>query len=227
MLHNFKLIDPDKVTDYEQSDAQLQMFLLFAIFVAGKTAKIMAPKTHNFIKGCHLWKDECRYLTPFQTIILMISCDILRDELERQKIGKYNVLQRCLKELVTANLDLKTCTVEQLESVYGIGLKTSRFFVMHSRRNQRYAALDTHILRWLRDMGYPDIPQKTPSSSKSYRRIEGIYLAQAELRGEDPTEMDLKIWRHYSKGNKLPWPMLTQMKKRTRRFNSGYLPGNW
>lgn len=72
-------------------------------------------------------------------------------------------------------------------------MKTSRFFVMHTRRNAtEYACLDTHILRWLGNKGH-EVPKTTPSGQK-YLDLEKLFLDYANDMGMMPATLDLQIW---------------------------------
>jgi len=82
--------------------------------------------------------------------------------------------------------------VKELECVKGIGMKTSRFFVMHTRKNQYYACLDTHILQWLGSKGH-NVPKTTPSSAK-YLELEKVFLDYAKEMNMLPADLDLQIW---------------------------------
>jgi thermostable 8-oxoguanine DNA glycosylase len=82
--------------------------------------------------------------------------------------------------------------VELLQCVKGIGMKTARFFVMHTRAHQMYACLDTHILAWLGDKGH-DVPKSTPQGKK-YLELEKIFLDYCIEMDMMPADLDLKIW---------------------------------
>ena len=73
-------------------------------------------------------------------------------------------------------------------------MKTSRFFVMHSRRSNAYdyACLDTHILRWLGSKGH-EVPKTTPSGAK-YLELEKLFLDYANKMNMLPAVLDLQIW---------------------------------
>jgi hypothetical protein len=92
---------------------------------------------------------------------------------------------------------LEWTEVELLECIKGIGMKTARFFVMHSRPNQQLACLDTHILAWLKDKGH-DVPKTTPSGKK-YLELETIFLAYCKRMSKLPADLDLEIWNERSK----------------------------
>ena len=182
------MIDPDKITNYNRTEEELQCFILFAIMVAGKKAKMMAPKLDHFL----FVNDK---LTPFEFIRMLIDNGVLYGALLHSKIGKYKLLLQSLPQLVNSGLDLHTCTIEDLEKIKGIGPKSSRFFILHSRPNQRIACLDVWILKYLKSLGYK-VPKQTPSGKK-YLEIEKIYLKICDDNGYDPAEFDLFLWKNF------------------------------
>ena len=54
------------------------------------------------------------------------------------------------------------------------------------------AALDTHILSWLRERGH-DAPKSTPTGAK-YAELEQVFLGYCAAAGRGVAEMDLEIW---------------------------------
>ena len=179
------MIDPHNVTDFSRSKEQLEEFLIFCICVAGKTATVMAKKVEDFLFHSPESTDY-----PFLTIQKMILSQTLFNNLRRAKLGKYNLLQKSFRELLKADLDLSTCSVEDLEAIPGVGRKTSRFFVVHTRPNQNYAILDTHVLKWLDTIGYT-LPKQIASD---YLTVEKHFLAEAKARNMTVADLDLKIW---------------------------------
>ncbi len=91
---------------------------------------------------------------------------------------------------------MRTCSVDDLENIYGLGRKTSRCFLIHTRKNARVAGLDVHILKFLRDQGI-DAPISTPSSRKKYLELEKTFIEFADKAGKPIAEYDLAIWRKY------------------------------
>ena len=129
----------------------------------------------------------------------MIDRNILLDELQRVKLGKYSVLVKGYTEIVKNKINVFTCTITDLEVITGIGMKTSRFFLLHSRPEQQIAVLDTHILKYLREeLEYENIPTSTPTGKK-YIELEQIFIKEANLSGLSIADFDLKIWKSYSK----------------------------
>ena len=186
------MIDPVHITNFNQTDEQLEEVLLFWVLVAGKTASIISKaleKILNSLKGS----------TPFEKI-RGVGKNNLPKLLKDHGIGCYSIKARALWELVNSNLNLRTCSVDDLEKIYGIGSKTSRCFLIHSRPNMRYAALDTHILKYLRDSGRI-VPKATPSNKKLYRKFEQIFLEDALYYGYSVAEFDLALWNKYAKTN--------------------------
>ena len=114
--------------------------------------------------------------------------------MKRFGFGCYQLKARGFLGLAESGLDLRTCAIEDLEAIPGIGLKTSRFFVMHTRRNAQISCLDVHILSWMRRRGYANIPEQTPSSKKRYLDIERKFLTLANEMQVSPSKLDLYIW---------------------------------
>ena len=190
-----KKINPKKITDFNRSQADLELFAVFAVCVAGKKAQQTADKVNEHFRDV---QTPTKQLTPFETIKSLIGANIFGGYLQHARFGQYKRIYRALRDLAESSLDLKTCSVEDLEAIHGIGPKTSRFIIMHSRPNQRLATLDTHILRWMRDQGI-ETPKATPQSKKLYKELEDKFLTLCDKCAILPSQLDLKIWKKYSK----------------------------
>lgn len=198
------MIDPTNVTNYERTEEELQEFLLFCIAVAGKTASQIKVALERFLnKGrayMALWdvrQDAKNGWSPF-FIIHRIDLGGRFDEcLIQSKLGQHDKLRRAFREIAVAPVNLRTCSVQELETIHGIGPKTSRFFVLHSRKNAKVACLDTHVLKWLAEQGCK-VPKGRPVG-KEYLRLEKEFLRLAKELKRDPAELDLAIWNEYSK----------------------------
>lgn len=182
------MVDLTKVTNFKRTQVELEEFWLVAICVAGKNGTKQAIKVHYLLA-------EQAGNTPFEKIRKMIGEGKLLKHLQFIKMGQYKRIEQAFRE--SLNLDLKKSTLEDLMRIYGVGNKTSRFFLLHSRANCEYVVLDTHILRFLRDKcGLKNIPKSTPNNWKQYITIETI--AREAIRTKFPqdsmAEADLKIW---------------------------------
>jgi len=93
---------------------------------------------------------------------------------------------------------LRTVPVETLKKYPGIGDKTARFFVMHSREDTEVATLDTHVLSWMDENLDVDVHPDGPRSTREYERLEHHFLNEAERRGRHPAHLDLEIWNSKS-----------------------------
>jgi len=113
-------------------------------------------------------------------------------------IGNHTMKSRTFMELAHSNLDLKNCTIDDLSKIHGIGPKTARAFLVHTRPNQRYAVVDTHLLKFLRDQGIM-APKSTPPEGPQYQRLEKAFLDICDKYSLDAAHLDLTIWNHYRK----------------------------
>lgn len=192
------MIDPRDVTKYDRDDYELEEFMLFCIIVASKIASIQARKLDKFINLFNPVTIQLkRVFTPFGLIRNLNREKKLEEALKKVRLSPYKKLIRCFSEISEADLNLRNCKVQDLEKIYGIGPKTARYFIMHSRKGQRIATLDRHILQWLRELGH-DVPKSTPTSTK-YKKIEALFLKEADQREMLPEELDLQIWKQKQK----------------------------
>lgn len=187
---------------------ELEYRILYSIVVAGKSAQFAENAMRSFL-ACTLSTDY----TPFGAIRLMVAEKMLGACIRASRMGNYGKLEKSFAELVAANLDLRTCSPEQLEAIHGIGPKTSRFFIIWTRPDAQHAALDTHVLKWLRFIGHA-APKSTPSKS-TYAQFERIVLDEAAARGMTARELDSAIWDWCSRGGHLSgdWPANLQPRR--------------
>ena len=189
------MINPAEVTNYNRTQSELQEFILFCINVAGKKSSIEAPKLEIFIQRA---KDITKESTPFNCIKKLIKLGRLNEIMHWAKLSPY--AQRYNSYVAVSKIkDLQTVTLNRLLQVPGIGLKTARFFLSHSREDFDEPMLDTHILQFLRDQGYTDAPKSTPSNENTYYYFANIFKNIARQLGKSVTDLDLQIWKQYSK----------------------------
>lgn len=197
-------IDPKAITNYSRSDADLERFWTFCVLVAGKNADWAAHKVGQLYQHA-----DSQGLTPFQ--YLRENEHSLHNVLVANRVGQYGRIEAALRD--SMRLDLRTCGVEDLEGCFGVGPKTARFFLLHSRPDVEVAVLDVHILRWMRqtlnDTGWPD---RTPSQP-AYGRLERvcINLMRSSFPGCTLAQADLLVWCLMSgrlEGEEFPRPKL-------------------
>jgi len=191
------MITPSTITNFNRTEFELEEFLLFSIMVAGKNANQTAKKLDSFLFV------TMGLMSPLSWVehLLKLENDISTSKplmvcMQNHKLGQYGRLYKAFKGIAQFKDKLKDVTVQELENIHGIGAKTARFFVLHSRPNQELAVLDTHILRWLRDQGVK-APKATPNGKK-YQELENIFLQLAKEKGISPADLDLQIWKEYS-----------------------------
>lgn len=216
-------IDPSKITDFNRTQAQLEEMALFATLAAGKPARFMAKALDAFLTdAAFVYGSE---ISPFELVRVLIGNDRLRPLLEKHRIGQYTRITRCWDELtgfdvskstpgaflrITNRVDLRDAA--SLEKVYGIGMKTARFIIVHSVKGALYAVLDTHVIKELRQLGYPievkerEVDGKTisyvPLDRTHYLIYESYVLEQARKTGLTPAEWDLKTWNKWTRAPK-------------------------
>ena len=125
----------------------------------------------------------------------MVSSGTLTANLQASRLGQYNRLTKGFQESLA--LDLRTATVSDLTAITGVGDKTARYFLLHTRANQNIAVLDRHVLRHLGILGHK-VPEGTPSGKK-YLELEKIFLQEAQNNKMTPADYDLMLWNQYSK----------------------------
>jgi thermostable 8-oxoguanine DNA glycosylase len=184
------MIDPIHITDYERGEASLEELLLFCIAVAGKNAIMTANSLEKLLKyGRKNWKDG----HPFEVIRAANKTDNLAEVMKNVGFGCYNLKSKGFMQAAKSGLNLKKCSVDELEALYGVGMKTARFFILHTRKNARVACLDTHVLNWLSYYTGYSVPETTPSRKK-YLELEKVFLKIADVMNISPADLDLKIW---------------------------------
>jgi len=174
---------------WRDRQAELQTKLIYAIVVAGKSARF-ANEAMQRLKD-EVDSDAGELLFDF--LNRKREAGELRKTLEQHRTGNYTKLEKAIGELLEEAFDLDEVTPEDLERIHGIGPKTARFFIVWTRPAERYAVLDVHVLRWMADQGYR-VPHSTPQSPQHYRRIEGWFLEEAAKRRLTPRQLDLEIW---------------------------------
>lgn len=199
------MINPYSITNFNRTDYELQEFLLFCIVVAGKTAHIQADKLDYFLNDSKnalksFYSDELLHnIKPFDIISLLNENNILLLQIIKAKLGQYNKIYKAFQCIsnIKNKINLKECTTEELEKIPGVGLKTSRFFILHSRNTTSIAVLDVHILKFLKSLGH-DVPKTTPNKKKYYF-LEQKFLDYCRNENIHPAEADLDIWKSYAR----------------------------
>ena len=188
------MVDPIYLTNYTRSDVELEEVLLFSVLVAGKNAITTSKRLDVFLKKVHE-KLNIKTFCPF-CILRQFSENEIASLLKESGIGCYNSKAKSIYQIVNVDLDLRKCTVDDLEKIYGIGCKTSRMFKLHTVPDVNFAVLDVHILRYMADLGI-DVPKTTPTGKK-YKELEIKFLELVKKSDKTAAELDLFIWREYS-----------------------------
>ncbi len=224
------IIDPNNITNLHREDWELEVFLIFAIAVAGRKSSVIAQKINEmFSFECYpsnppdeifpVQKDAAQrmhemlhdqHMTPLGAINRLQQDGMLGSFLELHRLGQYTRIGKCLKEISSLRGGIHLISkvdVQKLESYSGIGPKTARFFMLHCFPDERLAVLDTHILSWMADMvelslqrPTGTVPRTTPQTPSTYAFWELIWLGYCYKNRLDPADLDLSIWKSGSHG---------------------------
>ena len=195
------MIDPYKITNYNRNQYELEEFLLFCIVVAGKTAYIQAQKLNDFLVSVNTRLYMPENINPFQSLKSAEQHGILMEEIQKAKLGQYKKIYAGFKYISNCQLDLRKTTTEQLEVIPGVGMKSSRFFLLHSDQifKNKIAILDTHILKFIKENIDHRAPKSTPTIRVTYKYWEDIFLYWCELNNKNVADFDLEVWKSYAR----------------------------
>ena len=195
------MIDPYNITNYNRTQNELEEFLLFCIVVAGKTAYIQAQKLNEFLSSVNTRLMMPENINPFQTLKSADQHGILFEEIKKAKLGQYKKINSGFKYIVEKEYNLNRMTPDILEKIPGVGMKTSRFFLLHSDifYKDKIAVLDTHILKFIKENIDERAPKSTPVIPLTYRYLEDLFLKWCGNMNKDTSEFDLETWKSYAR----------------------------
>jgi thermostable 8-oxoguanine DNA glycosylase len=195
------MIDPYSITKYNRTKNELEEFLLFCIVVAGKTAYIQSRKLDEFLVSVNKRLMIPEHVNPFQSLKSAQQNGILMEEIQKAKLGQYKKIYAGFKYISEQEYDLKTMTPKSLECVPGVGMKTSRFFLLHSDKfyKDKIAVLDTHILKFIKENIDDRAPKSTPTISLTYRFWESMFLQWCQSNNKNVADFDLEVWKSYAR----------------------------
>ena len=196
-----RMIDPYNITDYSRKRGELEEFLLFCIVVAGKTAYIQAQKLEDFLKSVNARLMIPESSSPFQILKSANQHGILMEEILRAKLGQYKKIYNGFKYITEREYDLTRMTPEELELIPGVGMKTSRFFLLHSDKTykDKIAIIDTHILKFIKENIDIRAPKSTPTIRVTYKYWEDRFLYWCESNNKNVADFDLEVWKSYAR----------------------------
>jgi len=194
-------VDPYNITNYDRTKHELECFLLFCIVVAGKTAYIQARKLDEFLTSINIRLMMPKHIGPFQSLLSADQHGILMEEIQKAKLGQYKKIYKGFKYITENEYDLTRMTPEQLELIPGVGMKTSRFFLLHSdiKYKDNIAILDTHILKFIKENIDNRAPKSTPTIRVTYKYWEDLFLYWCEVNNKNVADFDLEVWKSYAR----------------------------
>ena len=194
-------VDPYNITKYNRTEAELECFLLFCIVVAGKTAYIQARKLDEFLTSVNKRLMMPEHVNPFQSLKSAEQHGILMEEILKAKLGQYKKIYNGFKYITEREYNLNRMTPQLLECIPGVGMKTSRFFLLHSDKfyKDKIAILDTHILKFIKENIDDKAPKSTPTIKVTYKYWEDVFLYWCECNNKNVADFDLEVWKSYAR----------------------------
>lgn len=196
--------DFSDIGDARASKRDAQWWLLYAILVANKPAEITRKKLDEFLSGYE------SHWSPFDIVgalaaVGQVGNSHLTDVLRRVRTGQYTRIEAAFRDVAVklppvAGEDPRNWSLETLESIPGVGPKTARWFYLLVNPGAPVAALDTHVLKFLRDNGVEGVPKATPARGRTYRRLEAEFVAHAQRLGLNARDLDFFAWSIYRNG---------------------------
>ena len=195
------MINPYQITNYNRRSSELEEFLLFCIVVAGKTAYIQAQKLEDFLVSVNKRLMMPENINPFQTLKSAEQHGILMEEILKAKLGQYKKIYSGFKYICSNQYDLNKMTPELLEKIPGVGMKTSRFFLLHSDSfySNKIAILDTHILKFIKENIDDKAPKSTPTIRVTYKYWDDRFLFWCEQNNKNVADFDLEVWKSFAR----------------------------
>jgi thermostable 8-oxoguanine DNA glycosylase len=195
------MINPYSITNYNRTVPELEEFILFCIVVAGKTAYIQARKLDEFLLSVKARLMMPEQVSPFQIIKSAEQHGILFEEIKKAKLGQYKKINSAFKYISEKEYNLNRMTPKILEEIPGVGMKTSRFFLLHSDifYKDKIAILDTHILKFIKENIDERAPKSTPVIPITYKYWEDLFLHWCETNNKNVADFDLEVWKSYAR----------------------------
>jgi thermostable 8-oxoguanine DNA glycosylase len=179
--------------------------LLFCIVVAGKTAYIQAQKLNDFLVSVNTRLMMPENINPFQSLKSAEQHGILFEEIKKAKLGQYKKIYSGFKFITQIDYNLSKMTPQILEKIPGIGMKSSRFFLLHSDTfyKDKIAILDTHILKFIKENIDDKAPKSTPVIPITYIFWEDMFLSWCRKNNKNVADFDLEVWKSYARVAKI------------------------
>lgn len=201
------MIDPlkfESIGSASESFTNAQYWLLFAVMVANKSADQTRDKLLKLLT-LPILPDR----TPFEKLDSLYRMCKLLWALQQVRSGQYTRICRAFQDIrdksisTATSADPRLWSLEELEGIRGIGPKTARWFYLLVHPTAKVAALDTHVLKFLRDQGESNVPKSTPPKGNVYKSLEARFLAWADKLGLPPRDMDFMVWTIYRNKGKI------------------------
>lgn len=174
-------IEPSRLTNFNRTEHEWELLLIFSVAVAGKNAKTTAKAIDRLFDGLNV-----PIASPKQIVARWFAIGgypLVIRKLQLARTGNYQRLGLFLNELVERHGDLRTISISELSAFHGISHKTAHMIILHSRPDQQLAVIDTHVLKFLRDkLRLKKLPKSSPSSHVRYVELQSKLISWIDFR---------------------------------------------
>lgn len=164
---------PNAYKNFRRTDSQLEEFYIFCISLDNKNHNIHNTTVKKFLTPAYQ-----KQLTPFEYIEFLYLKGMLQSLVRDARLGKYKRISEIL--IKSLNINLKRCSVEQLERIPSITPYTARLFITNTQHSD-HILLNLEILNDLYEHGLIDYkPKAVPDLPSRYAELEKIVIDNLE-----------------------------------------------
>lgn len=168
--------------------AELEKLAVFAVCVAGKSARTTLPKVSAIFQNI---PD-----TPLNHLRKLVKDKTLHAELQQRKMGQYTRISAALTQMSKLPDDWQWY---HLLDVRGVGYKTAKLVQLYTWPGGECACIDRHVLRYAaataRGAIRKILPTSSPQDEATYLMWEAWFRREARVRLLPDWLFDKVLWQ--------------------------------
>src|SRR5947209_2384484 len=124
------MIELKRITDFGRSPPALEELLLLCAAYGTQGLYDTADALHLFLSTVHS-REHLKGWQPFEGLRRLGKRDDLAEVMKNHGLRSHKKTARGIAAVVECGVDLRTCTVEELEAIPGITPSAARLFLLH------------------------------------------------------------------------------------------------